>query len=83
MLKRYATDRNIPSLPQGPGASPEIGTVSIREVAATAAEYMMPSSGTGMEEFFMQVIYHLPSWVVTESFRSKYDRIEWLNREEG
>ncbi|WP_339656494.1 FAD-binding domain-containing protein, partial [uncultured Salegentibacter sp.] len=32
-------------------------------------------------EFFMQVLYHNPD-TATESFKKKYDRIEWRNNEE-
>ena len=31
-------------------------------------------------EFFQQILYHFPRTVI-ESFKPKYDRIEWLNDE--
>lgn len=83
LLANYDHNRNIPSVDGTSRLGPHLrfGTVSIRMVAALAATH----SETFLKElvwreFFAQVLYHYPG-VVTGSFRSKYDRIEWRNNE--
>jgi deoxyribodipyrimidine photo-lyase len=85
LIQQYENTRNIPGK-EGTsrlGAHLRFGTVSVRKMIEKAnAE----SNKTFLEEliwreFFMQVLYHNPN-TVTESFKKKYDRIEWLNNEE-
>ncbi|MBZ9730936.1 DNA photolyase family protein [Salegentibacter sp. JZCK2] len=85
LIQQYEKTRNIPGK-EGTsrlGAHLRFGTVSVRKMVEKAnAE----SNKTFLEEliwreFFMQVLYHNPD-TVTDSFKKKYDRIEWRNNED-
>ena len=58
------------------------GTVSVRQMISKASE---SNNITFLKEliwreFFMQILHHFPH-TVKDSFKSKYDRIEWRNNE--
>jgi deoxyribodipyrimidine photo-lyase len=58
------------------------GVVSIREMISKTKSYSQTLLQEFIwREFFMQILYHFPH-VVEQSFKEKYDRIEWLNNEE-
>lgn len=82
-VQGYSDNRNIPSV-EGTtdlGIFLRFGTISIREVIRRTKN----NSQTLLQEFiwrefFMQILYHFPK-VVNDSFKSKYDKIEWRNDE--
>src|SRR5690606_23302168 len=83
-ISNYEAQRNYPQLDSTSRIGPHLrfGTVSIRKVVQKAAE---DKNETFLQEliwreFFMQILYHYPH-TVTESFKSKYDRISWRNNE--
>lgn len=85
LLKRYAENRNTPSIPGTSriGVHLRFGTVSVREMVRVAAVY----SSTWLNEliwreFFMQILWHFPH-VEHNSFRKAYDAIQWRDDEEG
>lgn len=83
ILKTYHETRNFPTTPTSKmGAHLRFGTISVRKLAAEASQlnetYLKELI---WREFFMQILYHYPK-VVTESFKRKYDHIDWLYDEE-
>ena len=83
ILKTYHETRNFPTTPTSDmSAHLRFGTISVRKLAAEAQSlnetYLKELI---WREFFMQILYHYPK-VVTESFKRKYDNIEWLYDEE-
>ena len=83
ILKTYHETRNFPTTPTSEmSAHLRFGTISVRKLAAEAKSlnetYLKELI---WREFFMQILYHYPK-VVTESFKRKYDNIEWLYDEE-
>ncbi len=83
IIKKYESQRNFPAIDGTSrlGIHFRFGTVSIREKARKAqhlsAVYL---SELIWRDFYATILYHNPK-VVTESYRAKYDRIEWLNDE--
>ncbi|WHF52025.1 deoxyribodipyrimidine photo-lyase [Chryseobacterium gotjawalense] len=83
ILKNYHETRNFPTTPTSEmSVHLRFGTVSIRKLAAEARKlnetYLKELI---WREFFMQILYHFPK-VVHESFKRKYDNIQWLYDEE-
>ncbi len=83
IISHYDETRNLPYLNGTTrlGVHLRFGTVSVRELAAIASKL----NGQWLNEliwreFFMMILYHFPK-VVTESFKSRYDHIEWRNNE--
>lgn len=83
-IKNYAAERDIPSLDSTSYLSPHLrfGTASVRQIIPQ----LQPSDSTFLSEliwreFFMQILFHFPQ-VLTQSFKSKYDRIPWRNNEQ-
>ncbi|MFO7939399.1 MAG: deoxyribodipyrimidine photo-lyase [Bacteroidales bacterium] len=82
-LLHYQETRNLPQHNTSRlGVHLRFGTRSIREVMKRALKY----SETFMNEliwreFYMMILWHYPN-VVTQSFKSKYDRINWRNEEQ-
>ena len=81
LLAEYAAQRNIPGL-QGTsrlGVHLRFGTISIRKtvnyVRGLSLVYLKELI---WREFFIQILVHFPD-VVTKAFKSKYDRIPWVN----
>jgi len=58
------------------------GTVSIRELAATANDFKEKTWLNELiwREFYMMILYHFPK-TMDHSFRAEYDRIKWINNE--
>ncbi len=86
LITNYEATRNFPALQNGTsrlGPHLRFGTVSVREMMrkAIAEENEIFWSELIWREFFMQILWHFP-YTVSQSFRPKYDRIEWRNNEE-
>lgn len=83
IVKHYDTTRDFPSLPTTHiGTHLRFGTLSIRKIVKKAhllnATFL---SELIWREFFMQILYFFPH-VAENSFRKKYDSIDWLNNED-
>ncbi len=82
-IEAYNTYRDIPYADHTTHVGPYLrfGLISIRKLCQTAFQKNMTYlSELIWREFFMQILFHFPN-VVTQNFRSKYDRIVWLNKE--
>lgn len=85
----YSTLSSYESLRNDPSSSTtnlsthlRFGTMSVRMAAAAAIERSISLLNELIwREFFMQILWHFPE-VVNESFKPKYDYIEWRNNEE-
>ena len=85
LIANYEDTRNFPAIKNGTsrlGPHLRFGTVSVRKMMkkAIAEENEIFWSELIWREFFMQILWHFPH-TVTQSFRPKYDRIEWRNNE--
>lgn len=84
-IKNYEETRNFPALDQTSYASVHLrfGTISIRKLVQYAAEFKEETYLKELiwREFFMQILWHFPH-TVHNSFRPKYDAIQWLNDEQ-
>jgi deoxyribodipyrimidine photo-lyase len=83
IIQHYNATRNLPYLNGTSRLSVHLrfGTVSARELAAVASKWNDQWLNELIwREFFMMILWHFPH-VVTESFKSKYDRIPWRNNE--
>lgn len=85
LLNEYETTRNFPSIDGTSrlGVHLRFGTVSIREIVKKAIAEKNETFWNELiwREFFMQILWHFPQ-TVHNSFKEKYDRIEWRNNEE-
>ena len=84
IVNNYESKRNFPSSNGTSKAGVELrfGTISTRKLIKKAHN---STNNTFLKEliwreFFQQILYHFPRTVI-ESFKPKYDRIEWLNDE--
>ena len=83
IIRHYNETRNLPYIDGTSKMSVHLrfGTVSVRELAAKATQWNEQWLNELIwREFFMMILWHFPQ-VVTESFKSKYDRIQWRNNE--
>ena len=83
IIKKYEAQRNFPAIDGTSrlGIHFRFGTVSIREKARKAQHLSsVYLSELIWRDFYATILYYNPK-VVTESYRTKYDRIEWLNNE--
>lgn len=83
-ISEYDEVRDFPATDATSYLSPHLrfGTIGIRElVKKTRTVNKVFLSELIWREFFMQILYHFPK-VVDQSFRSKYDRIQWRNNSE-
>jgi len=85
IIRSYKNNRDFPSKngTSRLGIHLRHGTVSIREAVRIGLKY----SDTWLNEliwreFYMMIMDHFPH-VVDQAFRSKYDRIPWINHEEN
>lgn len=82
LIKEYEKTRNFPAKDTTSRLGPHLrfGTVSIRKIIkkAIAESNEIFWQELIWREFFMQILWHFPQ-TVTESFKSKYDRIQWRN----
>ncbi len=84
LIQNYEATRNFPSQNKTSylGAYLRFGAVSIRKIVAKAS---LEENETFLKEliwreFFMQILWHFPH-TKKDSFKPKYDRIEWNNNE--
>ena len=83
IIRNYHNTRNIPHLNATSNLSLHFrfGTISIREAVQIAQNLNETWLNELIwREFFMMILFHFPK-VVTESFKKKYDFIEWRNNE--
>ncbi len=84
LIQAYEKTRNFPAQDSTSRLGPHLrfGTVSVRKMIkkAVAEQNEIFWQELIWREFFMQILWHFPH-TVTESFKSKYDRIEWRNNE--
>ncbi len=83
-LKSYEAERNFPAIDNTSYLSPHLrfGTISIRKVINnTKHQSEIFLNELIWREFFMQILFHFPH-VVSQSFKSKYDQINWRNNKE-
>lgn len=82
LIENYAETRNFPGIEGTSHLSPHLrfGAVSIRKIVKTALKHRKETFLNELiwREFFMQILWHFPN-TVTESFRPKYDHIQWRN----
>ena len=80
ILDSYKENRDIPYNDQTSYLSVHLrfGTVSVREIINQLKRNEVFLSELIWREFFMQILYNFPH-VVNNSFKSKYDKIEWRN----
>lgn len=85
LIQDYQKKRNFPAKDATSHLGPHLrfGTVSIRKMMkkAIAEKNEIFWQELIWREFFMQILWHFPH-TVDESFKSKYDRIEWRNNED-
>lgn len=80
----YHETRDFPAIDSTSYLSPHLrfGTVSIRKLVNWAVRINdVFLSELIWREFFMQILFSFPR-VMTQNFKSAYDGIQWLNREE-
>ena len=82
LIKEYEATRNYPYMDNTSrvGVYLRFGLISIRKLVDTADK---ENNKTYLKEliwreFFMQILWHFPH-TLTESFKSKYDKIHWRN----
>lgn len=84
LIQDYEKTRNFPAQDSTSRLGPHLrfGTVSIRKIIkkATAEKNEIFWQELIWREFFMQILWHFPH-TVNDSFKPKYDRIEWRNNE--
>ncbi|WP_242121298.1 cryptochrome/photolyase family protein [Aestuariivivens sediminicola] len=84
LIQNYEAYRNFPSEEATSRLGPHLrfGTVSIREIMtkAIAEENETFWQELIWREFFMQILWHFPH-TASQSFKPKYDRIQWRNNE--
>jgi deoxyribodipyrimidine photo-lyase len=83
VIQEYDKYRDFPADDKTSYLSPHLrfGTVSIRYLVQTAIIKNLTFLGELVwREFFMQILFNYP-YVVTGSFRKKYNNIQWRNNE--
>jgi deoxyribodipyrimidine photo-lyase len=84
LIDNYEATRNFPALNKTSylGIYLRFGAVSIRQMIAKAIESQNETFFKELiwREFFMQILWHFPH-TVNQSFRPKYDAIQWDNNE--
>lgn len=83
IIDEYDKQRDYPAV-QGTtqlGIALRFGTISIRKCVAFALQHNQTWLGELIwREFFMQILYNFPQ-VVNQSFKPKYEFIQWRNNE--
>lgn len=83
IIDDYDKFRNFPAMQRTTqlGMALRFGTISIRKCVAFALNHNQTWLNELIwREFFMQILYHFPK-VIHQSFKAKYDFIEWRNNE--
>ena len=82
IVTKYADTRNFPSINSTSKLGPYLrfGTVSVRKIVSGLLKFKDQTFLNELiwREFFMQILYHFPH-TAKKSFKSKYDKIIWLN----
>ncbi len=85
LIENYEAKRNFPAQngTSRIGVHLRFGTISIRKLVqkAYAANNHTFLSELIWREFFMQILWHFPH-TINQSFKPKYDRIQWNNNPE-
>ena len=85
LIQDYEKTRNFPAKDSTSRLGPHLrfGTVSVRKMIkkAIAEKNEIFWQELIWREFFMQILWHFPH-TAKDSFKSKYDRIEWRNNED-
>lgn len=85
LIQDYEATRNFPAKDNTSRLGPHLrfGTVSVRKMIkkSMAEENITFMKELIWREFFMQILWHFPH-TKDQSFKSKYDRIEWRNNED-
>lgn len=84
IIAEYDKYRDFPALQRTTqlGIALRFGTISIRKCVEFALQHNQTwLSELIWREFFMQILYHFPK-VVNQSFKAKYDNIQWRNDEQ-
>ena len=85
LIQNYEATRNFPAKESTSRLGPHLrfGTVSIRKMLQKAVSEINEVFWQELiwREFFIQILWHFPE-TVTNSFKPKYDRIQWRNNEE-
>ncbi len=84
IIKQYERNRDYPSKngTSKIGIHLRHGTVSIRKAVKTAVIHNKTWLNELIwREFYSMILYHYPA-IVNQSFKSRYDRIGWINDEE-
>ncbi len=82
-IRNYQETRNLPSLEGTSQISVQLrfGTVSVRHLVKLALNWNEQWLNELIwREFFMMILFHFPN-VVSQSFKKKYDKIQWRNNE--
>lgn len=79
-LENYGKLRDYPAKNSSSNLGPHLrfGTVSIRKMVQKTKSNAIFLSELIWREFFMQIMFHFPK-VVTNNFKSKYDKVIWRN----
>ncbi|KAA5823414.1 deoxyribodipyrimidine photo-lyase [Algibacter amylolyticus] len=84
LIQEYENTRNFPAQDSTSRLGPHLrfGTVSVRKMVkkAIAEKNEIFWQELIWREFFTQILWHFPH-TKTDSFKPKYDRIEWRNNE--
>ena len=84
IVNNYESKRNFPSSngTSKVGVELRFGTISTRKLIKKACNSINNTFLKELiwREFFQQILYHFPR-TIKESFKLKYERIEWLNNE--
>ncbi|TRO66316.1 cryptochrome/photolyase family protein [Christiangramia sabulilitoris] len=85
LIKDYKDKRDYPAKEGTSRLGPHLrfGTVSVRQMVRDADKERNKTFLDELvwREFYMQILDHFPE-TVTDSFKKKYDRIEWRNNED-
>ena len=84
LIQQYEATRNFPALEKTSrlGAYLRFGAVSVRQMMAKAIQEKNETFWNELiwREFFMQILWHFPH-TKNDSFKPKYDLIQWNNNE--
>ena len=84
-IRNYQETRNLPSVEGTSQISVQLrfGTVSVRHLVKLALNWNEQwLNELILREFFMMILFQFPN-VISESFKKKYDKIQWRNNEKG
>lgn len=84
IIKNYKAQRDLPALPGTSRLSVHLrfGTISIRELARTAASLSEAFLNELIwRDFYHMILWHFPQVGKGRAFKPDYERIEWRNNE--